>query len=309
MSDTLPCCVCGDPVSPPYNVIGRRVYCDRHYAALNRPNPGVWRAGLLQIVGMGVFSAVIYWLASRYNQITGTPLIIVGILLAVVPSALWLLYFYRQDRLEPEPKTQIALVFLVALLLTEALGRRVINDWFHVSDWAMSSSLVSLLGSVLIVGFTLQAITYVAVRAVYATPEFDERMDGIVYGTTAGLGVATMLNLHYILDNGGAALAAAVITASTTALAQASFAGLMGYFLAQAKFERKPLWWVPLGFSIAAVFNGLFSWLINEVSVTGMNVQLWRSLVLGLIVALAVFLLLVALMRQTTNVTLSRSSR
>ena len=46
---------------------------------------------------------------------------------------------------------------------------------------------------------------------VYATPEFDERMDGIVYGTVAGLGVATLLNLRYMIDNDGVALAPGVI--------------------------------------------------------------------------------------------------
>jgi RsiW-degrading membrane proteinase PrsW (M82 family) len=134
-------------------------------------------------------------------------------------------------------------------------------------------------------------------------------MDGIVYGTVAGLGVATTLNLHYIIDNGGVALAPGVIQVVTTALAQASFGGLMGYFMAQAKFERRPVWWVPLGLSIAAILNGLFSWLVNEVSAAGLNVEPWRSLAFGLVVALAVFFGLVGLMRRSTQVTLSRSAR
>jgi protease PrsW len=36
-------------------------------------------------------------------------------------------------------------------------------------------------------------------------------MDGIVYGTVAGLGVATLLNLRYVLDNDGVALTQGVI--------------------------------------------------------------------------------------------------
>jgi RsiW-degrading membrane proteinase PrsW (M82 family) len=139
---------------------------------------------------------------------------------------------------------------------------------------------------------------------VYATPEFDERMDGIVYGTVAGLGVATLLNLRYIIDNDGVAIAPGVIHTATTALAQASFGGVMGYFMAQAKFEHRPVWWVPLGVAAAATLNGLFSWLIREISARGLTVDPWRSLVLGLAVALATFFLLVALMRRSTQVTL-----
>jgi RsiW-degrading membrane proteinase PrsW (M82 family) len=310
MSDTKPCCVCGDPVEPPYNIIGQRVYCDRHYAVLNKPHPGFWRAGLFQIVGMGLFSAIVALAANTLGMPSGAGLILVGILLAVIPTALWLIYFYRQDRLEPEPKTQIARVLLLALLLTEVFALRLFHDLYRVRDWASSDRTTSLLASILIVGFTLQAIMYAAVRLiVYDTSEFDERMDGIVYGTVAGLGVATLLNLHYIIDNEGVALGPGVITVVTTALAQASFGGLMGFFMAQAKFEHKPIWWVPLGFGLAAALNGLFSWLIDEVSAAGLEVEAWRSLALGLAVALAVFFLLLLLMRHAREVTLARPTR
>jgi RsiW-degrading membrane proteinase PrsW (M82 family) len=307
MPEMKHCCICGDPVYPPYHMIGGRAYCERHYAALNRPNTSFWRAGLVQIAGMAAFSAIVAALAGFVGPLDRTQSIIVGLVLAVVPTALWLIYFYQQDRLEPEPKAMVAQVFLLALLLTQAVGLPLINDVFRIGDWAASSTLTSLGASILIYGFILQAITYLAVRLVYASPEFDERMDGIVYGTVAGLGVATLLNLRYIVDNEGVALAPGVVETVTTALAQASFAGLMGYFMAQAKFEHRPIWWVPAGFTLAAVLNGLFTWLISEVSAAGMSVEVWRSLTLGLVVALAVFFVLVLLMRQTTEVTLRRT--
>ena len=305
MSETLRCCICGDPVAPPYHTIGQRVYCDRHYVLINKPNRGFWRAGLFQIVIMGVFSAVDALLASNLGAINRTVLVIVGLFLAVVPSALWLIFFYRQDRLEPEPKTRIAQVFLLGLILTDVLAFRLFNDWFQLPRWALAQTFTSLLADILVVGFTMQAIAYAAVRlVVYDTPEFDERMDGIVYGTVAGLGAATLLNLHYVIDNDGVALGPGVIHVVTTALAQASFSGLMGYFMAQAKFEHKPSWWVPLGVAIAAVLNGLFTWLMSEISASGLTVQPWRSLVLGLVVALVVFGVLLALMRRAMQSTL-----
>jgi protease PrsW len=307
MNEPVRCCICDEPVAPPYNIIGGRVYCDRHYAAVNKANPSFWRASLIQILGMAAFSAVVAFLAGFLSPLDRTWLIVIGLFLAIVPSALWLFFFYRQDRLEPEPKTKIAQVFVLALILTDVVGRRVINDLFAVSTWAAAQTLTSLLASILVVGFTLQAIAYIAVRVIiYTSAEFDERMDGIVYGTVAGLGVATLLNLRYIIDNEGVALTPGVIQVVTTALAQASFSGLMGYFMAQAKFEHKPIWWVPLGVASAAVLNGLFSWLINEVSATGLTVNPWRSLTLGTIVAMGVFLVLVVLMGRVTRVTLSQ---
>lgn len=306
MSTAAVCCVCGQPVESPEAMLGGRAYCANHLAALNRPHAGFWRAGLIQIVGMGLFSAIIASVGGMVGELERLPLIIVGLLLAIVPTGLWLAFFYQQDRLEPEPKTRIAAVFLLALLVAEALGRRIVDDWFQIGRWAASNNLTSLAASILIAGFVYQGIAYLAVRVVvYNTPEFDERMDGIVYGTVAGLGIATLLNLRYILDNNGVSLAPGVIHVATVALAQASFGGLMGYFMAQAKFEHKPVFWVPLGVVVAAVLNGLFNWLLNEVSASGVGVEPWRSLVLGLIMALVVFFVLVALMRRTTAVTLA----
>jgi RsiW-degrading membrane proteinase PrsW (M82 family) len=310
MDESVRCCICDEPLRPPYHKIHGRAYCERHYALVNKPHAGVWRAGLFQIAIMGVLSAVLALLASYLGPLEGMALVVVGVLLALVPSALWIFFFYRQDRLEPEPKTRIIAVFLAALVMQDFVGRRVIDDWFQVGRWASADTLTSLLASVLIVGMVWQAIAYLAVRLiVYNTTEFDERMDGIVYGTVAGLGVATLLNLRYIVDNDGVALAPGIINVTTTALAQASFGGLMGYFMAHAKFEHRPAWWVPLGFTVAAVLNGLFSWLIGEVSANGLTVDPWRSLAMGVAVALATFLVLLFLMRRLTEVTFSRAAQ
>jgi len=304
MTNSLSCCICHEPVAPPYKMLGLRVYCERHFARVNKPHFGFWRAGVLQIVAMGVFAAIVAVIAENIGGLEETPLIVAGLFLAIVPTGLWLVYFYQQDQLEPEPKTKIAAVFLLALILTDFIGLRLINDWFRFYDWAGINRMTSLLASIFIVGFTFEAIKYFAIRlTVWATDEFDERMDGIVYGTVAGLGVATLLNLNHIVANQGVALGPGVVYTVTTALAQASFGGLLGYFMAQAKFEHKPLWWVPLGVSLAAVLDGFFTWVIDEVSAAGLTVEPWRSLALGVVVALVVFGLLVALMQRAHALT------
>jgi protease PrsW len=302
------CCICGEPQTPPYNLLGRRIYCDRHFAVVNRDHPSFWRTSIAQLLLMAAFSLVVGLIANALGPLEGAPLLLSGIFLAVVPTALWLAYFYREDRLEPEPKTRIAAVFLLALLIEDTVGRRLVNDWFRVNEWAPYDTATSFLAAVLILGFTWQAIAYVAVRiGVYASDEFDERMDGIVYGTVAGLGVATLLNLRFVLENAGVALGPGVVHTVTTALAQASFGGLMGYFMAEAKFSHRPVWWVPLGFATAALLNGTFTWLIGEVSATGLDVAPWRSLIFGLLMALFAFTLLVLLMRRSQAVTMRRA--
>lgn len=297
------CCVCGQAVLPPYNLIKQRLYCDRHFALVNRQHNGFWRSAIVQIGVMGVFSVLVSLLSSSIGPLDDPWRLPVGVALVLVPTALWLVYFYLQDRVRPEPKTRILAVFLLAFLLTEAVGYPILS-WFRVDEWASSLNATSLLASVLIAGFTWQAITYTAVRAVvYATAEFDERMDGIVYGSMAGLGVATLLNLHYVLDNGGVALAPGVVHIVTTTLAQASFGGITGYFMSQTKFEHRPVWWVPAGLILASVLNGLFRWLVSEVSADGLSVAPWRSLVFGLIASLLAFGALLLLMQRAMDQT------
>lgn len=305
------CCVCHEPLTPPVKALGGRAYCERHYAAVNKPHTGFWRATVIQIASMAALAAVVALLAQTVlGPLSGPGLIVAGVLLAIVPSALWVAFFYQQDRLEPEPKSRIAAVFLLAALLTDVFFRRMVNEWFRPAEWASRDSLTSLLASILIIAVSAQLIIYVVIRLiVYDSEEFDERMDGIIYGTVAGLGVATVTNLYFVIANEGVALGPGVVQTVTTALAQASFGGLQGWFMAEAKFEHKPVWWVPAGFALATLANGVFSWLIGEVSATGLQVDPWRSLIFGVLVALFAFLVLAALMRRTTEVTLRRASR
>ncbi|MFV9506769.1 MAG: PrsW family intramembrane metalloprotease [Oscillochloridaceae bacterium umkhey_bin13] len=313
MSDQrrVECCVCHIPLESPYKMLGGRAYCDHHYAVVNRPNPGFWRATVIEVIAMGLLAALVAFLADRFlGPLSGTALMVAGVLLAIIPSALWMGFFYRQDRLEPEPKTQILAVFMLAALLADVFGRRIVNDWFQVNRWASFDTTTSLLASILIIAVTAQLIIYIVMRLlVYDTPEFDERMDGIIYGTMAGLGVATVGNLYFVISNEGVALGPGIVQTVTTALAQASFGGLQGWFMAEAKFTRKPIWWVPGGFALATLFNGVFSWLIGEVSAVGLQVDPWRSLIFGIMVALATFLLLAFLMARTTEITLRQGTR
>ena len=60
-----------------------------------------------------------------------------------------------------------------------------------------------------------------------STKEFDELMDGIVYGAVASLGFATLENIMYCIDGG---LSVVAIRALTAVPAHASFGAIMGYY-------------------------------------------------------------------------------
>jgi RsiW-degrading membrane proteinase PrsW (M82 family) len=312
--DELICCVCHKPVGADAPRLGRRAYCDEHYAKVGRDRRSVWLSAAVTIVVLVVFAAGVAIIAGLTDPILeGTALILAGVGLAVVPAVLWLIFFYLQDLLEPEPKRYVIGVFLIGALLASAIGIPIVRDVYRVQDWISAGFWANLLGSILVVGFVQEFLKYAAVRySVYLLPEFDERMDGILYGTVAGLGFATMLNIHYVVDSGGVNLEIGVIRVVVTALAQASFAGITGYFLGRAKFEEEQVWWLPLGLVIAAVLNGLFHVILGGVTrtssvVTGQMATPWWGLVWAGAVAGLTLAVLLYLMRRTTRMTLTGS--
>jgi RsiW-degrading membrane proteinase PrsW (M82 family) len=301
------CCVCHTPVGPDAPRLGGRYYCRIHFTKVTQDRRSLWASGVAQIVGVLAFVGAMVALVSLTDlSLEGTALILVGILVALVPALLWLGFFYAQDRLEPEPKQYVLGVFLLGGLLASAVGIPAVRDLFRAREWMPHSAATNILGSVLVIGFVQEFLKYAAVRySVYLSAEFDERIDGVVYGTAAGLGFATMLNIHYVTANAGVDLGMGVIRVAVTALAQASFAGISGYFLGRAKFEEEPVWWLPLGVTIAALLNGLFTYVRGEIVTVGLKYRPVNGLILAAAVALVTFVALNLLMRRANRLTLA----
>ncbi len=253
------CCV--DHERPGTMAIGGRWFCDDHYAKATHKRPSFWRTSLVAVIGLLVFVAAVVALDTYLKpQLNGIPLLVAGVLLALVPAVLWLVFFYQQDRLEPEPVGQVVRIFVVGLALAGAIGVPLIEQLFHVQDWLYAGSdMTTFLASIFVIGAVEAFIIYATVRYfIFDLPEFDERTDGVIYGTAAGLGYATALNLGFILSNGGSALGSGEVWVAEVALAHAAIGGLLGYFLGRAKLEQDPIWWLPTGVVLAALLNGLF---------------------------------------------------
>jgi RsiW-degrading membrane proteinase PrsW (M82 family) len=303
------CCVCHRPVEGQPRTIGGRCYCQEHYLKVTSERGHVWHAGWVLVVALVGFVLLVAGVDTFAKPVLqGTLLVVVGAVLAVVPSVIWLIFFYLQDRLEPEPKRYVLGVFALGALLASGVALPLLNDLYQVADWLYESPLVQLLGGILVVGFVQEFLKYAAVRyTVFDSPEFDERMDGVLYGTAAGLGFATLLNVQYVLTNAGVDLSVGVIRMAVTALAQASFAGIVGYFLAQDKFEGKPVWWMPGGLALAALLNGLFAFARDLASVRGLQFNPWNALILATAIALVVLGALFWLMRKANRATLAQT--
>ncbi len=257
---------------------------DAEHIAHNRRS--FWLASLMELGGLLIFVAF-FNLISGIGRNMGEPgLILLGLLMSLVPAVLWLMFFYRLDRLEPEPKTKLFMIFGLSALLTAAIVYPLLESFFGIDRWIYNSVWTQLVGGILLVGFVQEGLVYLVVRyGIYSSPEFDERVDGVIYAIAAGLGLATVLNFFYVIDHGGVDLGFGSLHIVVTSLAHASFAGVLGYFLGQARFERTPSYYVPAGLALAAALNGIFYLLEDRVTDAGLTSNPWNGLILATVFA------------------------
>jgi RsiW-degrading membrane proteinase PrsW (M82 family) len=295
--------VCDEPIEGEVKTLGGRHFCVRHFQRATQDRKGAWVSTLVLVAGLVVFALAVSALAPILAaSLDGGSLVAAGVVLALIPAVLWLAIFYAQDRLEPEPKGYVFGVFLLGALLASAVGQPLIVDFFRVNEWAADSLGLKLAAGILIVGATQEFLKYAAVRySVFLSQEFDERIDGIIYGAAAGLGYATMLNVNYVIGSGGVDLGIAALRVVVAALAQASFAGVTGYFLGRAKFENRGPLWLPGGLLLASVLNGVVTVALGAMSRSGLQTTPVNGLILAAVVAAITFGALFAIIRHNNR--------
>jgi RsiW-degrading membrane proteinase PrsW (M82 family) len=237
----------------------------------------------LELLGLLLFVVLFSLLRGIGAALTPSGLIGLGLGMAAVPALLWLAVFYRIDQAEPEPKQLVVRVYLAGLLVAAALHQPIYEVWFESSRWLGNYWWSQLFGGILVTGMASAAIVYATVRVtIFADPEFDERLDGILYAVAAGLGVATVHNFVYVIQHGGVDLQIGSIRMVVDTLGYASMAGVLGYFIGQARFEKTPLYYLPAGVTLSAILTGLYFFLIDRTGQEGLHAEPWRDLALGI---------------------------
>ena len=113
----------------------------------------------------------------------------------ILPSVLIILYFVKSDKFK-EPNSEILKVFFLGVLITFPayfLNTYLSSFWYHntkVSEGLISSFLTA---APIEEGLKLLVLYYF----VYKMKDFNEPIDGIVYGVTVSLGFATLENIYY----------------------------------------------------------------------------------------------------------------
>lgn len=209
------------------------------------------------------------------------------VLVAAVPSLLLLTYFYLRDRFEREPLAHLATAYalgMYAMLAAHGLSLTA-EGWFSAAWLRTGGEPARLVDAFFLSGFLEELSKWVVfMAAVYQWREFDEPLDGLIYGVTVALGFATLENVFYLHRLG---LDVAWQRAVFAVPAHALFGGAMGYYAGRAKFDRRTPkrrpWrsWV-LCLALPTFFHGTYNFALMHgldwkiwVAITALSVALW----------------------------------
>jgi len=157
---------------------------------------------------------------------------------ATAPGLFLLSFFYLKDRYEREPLRLIAVAFGLGLYaMVAARGLEAALVGLVSPEWlALGGEPARMFDAYVLTSAVEETAKWVMVMtAVYHWDEFDEPLDGVVYGAAVALGFAALENLLFIVSRG---LSVAWGRALFAVPLHALCGGTMGYYAGRAKFAR-----------------------------------------------------------------------
>ncbi|MDD2732170.1 MAG: PrsW family intramembrane metalloprotease [Candidatus Pacebacteria bacterium] len=197
------------------------------------------------------------------------------IILGLIPSFIWLLFFLRKDS-HPESNKMIIKVFLlgmVAAYFAAYIEHILVSSLKNITDiWLYSFPVIyTILYHFLAIAFVEEYVKYLAVRLqALRSSEFDEPTDAMLYVIIAGLGFAALENILVLFMPFDKALLDTLTIAGFRFIGatflHALCSAVVGYFLALSLYEtKKRFLLITLGLIIASFLHGIYNFSIMKI--------------------------------------------
>ena len=171
------------------------------------------------------------------TAISSLSVIVIYILAAVLPAAFLMVYIYRKDKIEKEPRPiLVSLLFLgvaaaLVSIVLEYLGRNALTRLVDPS-----SPAYTILMAFVVVAAVEEGTKFIFLKArTWHNPNFNYRFDGIVYAVFISLGFAAFENISYVFGYG---LSIALTRAVLAIPGHMGFAVFMGLFYGRARMHE-----------------------------------------------------------------------
>lgn len=224
------------------------------------------------------------------------------IILGLLPSIIWLLFYLRQDK-HPEPNRMIIKIFIFGMLAAPLAFVLQIGLLALVSQPSSLKELLYqpkglsafLLNIIIFAPLIEEYLKYAVVKtSVLNSSEFDEPVDAMIYCIIAALGFAAVENLLIVLQ-GSLSFKEAVLQMSARFLSatflHALASGLLGFWLALSIFYRKhKIKFLTIGLALAISCHSVYNYLVWRWEATSATQPyLWLIILLLLLMAGLVF--------------------
>ena len=198
------------------------------------------------------------------------------LLIALIPPLFFLIYIYRQDDIESEPRGMIAgLIGLGALSAIPAVLLELGGSYILYQLGLPEESLIYLLlENFLVVGVSEEICKYTAGRlTTRKSPEFNYRFDGIVYMVSSAIGFAALENVLYVFSSG---FRTGIFRAILSIPLHTICGMFLGYYYGEGKYllmhgdksgATRAFW---KGFIIAVMIHGAYDFLASLESITAL---------------------------------------
>lgn len=167
--------------------------------------------------------------------------VIIAFFLAILPALAWLVFYYKKDHKDPEPKKVILKTFVAGIVVAlPFLTLRSLLPAFTELNVLLSGLLAVLLFAVLEEVAKLSASIFIVMRHKL---DFNQVIDGVIYAVTAALGFAFIENILYFYEflsgSGEQLLSVFLFRSVGTMLAHTLFSATAGLIWAYAYFSKQ----------------------------------------------------------------------
>lgn len=185
-------------------------------------------------------------------------LVVANIALALLPSALWVIFSRLAEERVQRPRQQLTTTFIMGVLVAGAVGMPIMDEVVRAEAWLPLQSVVNrIIGYTATLGAVQEILKFAIIRYMIWTAHTQTRADMVAYSAAVAVGWVTAFNFRFALENlAQIDVMALRVLATTTLSVGASL--IVGHGLAQTwLMERPNIFLMPASLISSALVIGI----------------------------------------------------
>ena len=240
----------------------------------------IYKSGFLNLAIQLLFLIGMYLWGFETRLVPGHSLrFILLATMALVSGFVWVWFFYLQDRTQPEPLPYLMVSFLSGRAAWSLFAHPLTNSIYQINEWIHASMLLFIQGSIFVRGMIFSLLMFTLIRFVFMPlKEFNEAVDGMVYGAIIGAGYAVAMVIQDIWSQPDYTLFTIAYIITTRVLIHSTVGSLMGYLIGKAKFQKKNFHLsAALAVTMGIVLVGIYYIITELLFLSGFSHVFWFS--------------------------------